>query len=98
MRIEGAPAAPPPDLGGGAVAPAAGTSSSGEACPVCGNDRTGLFCEVCGYDFGTGTPAAPVDPAKLFGTGQPSEPAGLPDPGPGPLGPVGVEPITSPQQ
>lgn len=98
MRIEGAPAAPPPDPGGGAAAPAAGTSSSGEACPVCGNDRTGLFCEVCGYDFGTGTPAAPVDPANLFGSGQPGEPAGLPDPGPGPLGPIGVEPVTSPQQ
>ena len=47
---------------------------------MCGNDRTGLFCEVCGYDFATGTPAAPVDPASLFGAGQPSEPAGLPDP------------------
>src|SRR6185437_16976569 len=41
---------------------------------------------------------APVDPASLFGTGPLGEPAGLPDPGPGPLGPLGVEPVTSPQQ
>jgi hypothetical protein len=81
MRIEGAPAAPFPVAGAGAAAPVGGSSSSDEACPVCGNDRTGLFCEVCGYDFATGTPAAPADPASLFGAGQPSEPAGLPDPG-----------------
>ncbi len=90
MRIEGAPAAAAP-------APASdpgASSSGGESCPVCGTDRGGLFCEVCGYDFSTGTPAAPVDPANLFGTG-PSEPAGLPDPGP--PAPVGVEPVTSPQ-
>jgi hypothetical protein len=105
MRIEGAPAAPSPVTGTGAAAPAGGSSSSGEACRVCGNDRTGLFCEVCGFDFVTGTPAAPVDPASLFGAGQPSEPArlsepDLPDPAlpdPGPIAPIGLEPVTSPQ-
>src|SRR6185437_2863373 len=88
MRIEGAPAAPPAPASGSA-APAGGASSSGESCPVCGSDRTGMFCEVCGYDFAAGTPAAPVDPANVFG--------GQPDPGPDPLGPVGLEPVTSPQ-
>ena len=88
MRIEGAPAAPPAPASGSA-APAGGASSSGESCPVCGSDRTGMFCEVCGYDYAAGTPAAPVDPASVFG--------GQPDPGPDPLGPVGVEPVTSPQ-
>jgi FHA domain len=91
MRIEGAPAAPAPAPGGSAAPGPAGGASSGESCPVCGTDRGGLFCEVCGYDFTTGSPAAPVDPASVFGT----EPAGRPDPGP--LGPVGVEPVTSPQ-
>jgi hypothetical protein len=101
MRIEGAPAAPPPSsaTAGGSAAPLGGASSSGDVCPVCGSDRNGLFCEVCGYDFSTGTPAGPVDPASVFGTGagDPSQSAGLPDPGPGPLGPIGVEPVTSPQ-
>src|SRR6185437_14379777 len=80
MRIEGAPAAPPAPASGSA-APAGGASSSGESCPVCGSDRTGMFCEVCGYDYAAGTPAAPVDPASVFG-GQPDP--GLPpqsDPG-----------------
>jgi FHA domain len=125
MRIEGAPAAAPVASGGGAAAPAGSTSSSDEACPVCGNDRNGLFCEVCGYDFTTGTPAAPVDPANLFGAGDPGQPASQPDParpdpaqpdpaqpdpaqpdlgqagigGPlGAAGPIGVEPVTSPQR
>ncbi|HEX9625263.1 MAG TPA: FHA domain-containing protein [Streptosporangiaceae bacterium] len=109
MRIEGAPAAAAASTAAGSAAAAGGASSTGEVCPVCGSDRNGLFCEVCGFDFAAGTPATPVDPANLFGAGQPDpgpgpvgtglpgEPAGLPDPGPGPLGPVGVEPVTSPQ-
>jgi hypothetical protein len=74
MRIEGAPPAAT------AAGSAGGASSSGESCPVCGNDRSGLFCEVCGYDFATGTPAGPVDPANVFGSGGLNQPAGQPSP------------------
>ncbi len=84
-----------PPQGAPTTQPGPDGTAGPKPCPHCGTDNAddALFCESCGFDFTTGTPPRPPDPASSLDIDVNAGQAQAMSPAPPPVAPA-IEPAS----